>query len=248
MLSLFASFVAAGAFGATPAEVTAAWQAHAQQIAASSAVPVPFDPADAGDLAEILAGHPVSHRFDTANGAYATGAVWVDAPISAVWIVIQDAPHDPPSRMVTVRLPAPDGVRRVYMRLDLPYPLADRQWVADVVTNTGLYGATDGAVWQRQWKLADPALAPAPDDKATWVAESRGAWTLVDTGDGTLVLFSVRTVLGGMIPASIAQGWAVSTVKAGMARVADRARAIPAHYTGDHERVVAPDGAIVPVY
>lgn len=218
------------------------WRAVSPAVAELSAVPVPFDPEDRESLADVTASVPIGQRYDTPSGSYATGAVWVDAPIESVWIVIQDAPHDPPSRVTTTRLPAPAGVRRVYMTLDLPYPLADRQWVADVTTNTRVHTATGGTVWQRQWTLADPALAPAPDPKAAWVGESKGAWTLVDTGNGTLVLFTVRTVLGGVIPASIAQGWAVGTLKSTMARVIERSRAIPEHYVGDHEVIVTPTG------
>jgi hypothetical protein len=210
-----------------------------------SPVPVPFAEADA---AELLAGRPTAHRFDTDGGAYATGAVWIDAPIEAVWIAIQDAPHDPPGRMTFARLDAPAGMRRVHATLDLPYPLADRQWVSDVTTAKRLYDATGGQVWQRQWSMGDPTLVVAPDPKAAWLTENRGAWTLVDADGGTLALFSVRTVLGGLIPQPIAQAWAIGTIKSSMTDLAVRAKGMPAHYVAGHEVVRTPEGGVIPYW
>jgi hypothetical protein len=42
--------------------------------------------------------------------------------------------------------------------------------------------------------------------------------------------------------ASITQAWAVRTLRASLQQVADRAKAMGAHYTADHERVLTPDG------
>lgn len=235
--------VSSAALAAPPADLARRWEVHAATIARLSEVPVPLGP---DDLAELAQGQPVARRYDTAAGAYATGAVWIDAPIEAVWIALNDGPHDPPSRVSLTRLPTQAPMRRAYMLLDLPFPLADRQWVVDVRTNTALYEATDGAIWQRQWDLGDPTLAPAPDPKAVWVEENRGSWTLMSAEEGTLVLFSVRSVLGGAVPASIAQSWAAGTLKTALGRLVERGQSIPSHYAADHERVLTPSGEAIP--
>jgi hypothetical protein len=230
------------ALAAAPTDLLDQWHAEADVVAAKSPVPVPLGP---DDVAELLAGRSVARRFDTPSGAYATGAVWVPAPIDAVWVVLQDAPHDPPSKVSVQRLQSPPGMRRVYMKLDLPFPLSDRQWVADVVTNGSLYDASGGDVWQRQWTLGDPGLAPSPDPDGVWVQESRGAWTLLAVGDGTLVLFSVRSVLGGALPESITQAFAIGQIRTALDRVSRRAQEIPAHYVAGHERITDPGGTAI---
>lgn len=230
---------------AAPADLAARWEAVAQKVASHSAIPVPFGP---DDVADLQRGRTVARRYDTEQGAYATGAIYVEAPIEAVWVAINDAPHDPPSRVSVERLPSAPGQRLVYMKLDLPFPLADRQWVADVRGNAALFGASEGAVWQRQWTLGDRALAPTPDDGAVWINENRGAWTLLDLGEGTLVLFSVRTVLGGVVPASIAQSWAAGTLRGGLERLAERAVGMRSHYVAGHETVLNPTGSVVPTW
>jgi hypothetical protein len=230
---------------AAPDDLVEQWQAHAATVSAGSPVPIPFD---AQDAAVLQAGEVAAHRFDTPEGAYAVGAVWIDAPIEAVWVTIQDAPHDPPGRITTRRLAAPAGLRRVHMTLDLPFPLADRQWVAEVRTAPALTSATGGDVWQRRWDVGDPALATAPDDGAAWVEVNRGAWTLLRTDQGTLAVFSVRTVLGGLVPAPIAEAWAVGTLKRSLAQVAARAEGVQSHYVAGHEPVVGPDGRPIPVW
>ncbi|MEQ1508237.1 MAG: hypothetical protein ABMB14_38760 [Myxococcota bacterium] len=237
-------------------DIEADWTAVAPTVAARSAVPIPFTGAE---LAALVGSKPIARRFDTPDGAFAVGAVWVAAPIEDLWVVLQDAMHDAaspgPSRLTQRRLTAgvgPEQTKQVYMHLDLPYPLTDRQWVVVVSTNAPLYQATGGQVWQRRWVLGDPASAgppgsaTGPDPDATWLPDTRGAWTLLESHGGTVVQFSVRTVLGGLVPSSIAQGWAVSTVRGALERVAARATSLPGHYDAAHEVVYAPDGAPIP--
>lgn len=230
------------AAAAPPADLAQRWDDVADEIRDQSPVPVPLS---AADIARLGEGAIPASRYDTPSGSYATGALWVDAPLDAVWVVLQDAPHDPPSRVTLERLPAPAGLRRVYMRLDLPFPLSDRQWVAEVRTNRGLYDATGGVVWQREWSLGDPASAPHADPSGVWVQESRGAWTLMEVEGGTLVLFSVRSKLGGALPESITNTFAVAEVRTAMAQLAHRASTLSGHYVSGHEVVLRPDGTAV---
>jgi len=234
-------FFAALAASAAPSDLAARWAKVEPAIRAHTAVPVPLS---LDDVTTIQGGEVAASRFDTDQGAYATGAVWLDAPIEQVWLVLNDGPHEPPGRVTVRVLESPPTVRRVHMTLALPFPIADRQWVSDIVPNRALYDATGGVVWQRQWNLADPALATV-EDGAVWLKENRGAWTLVDTGDGTLMLFTVRTVLGGLVPTSIANGWAIRSLRRTFQETGPRANQMPAHYTADHFVVRTPAGVEV---
>jgi hypothetical protein len=223
------------------APVAEAWAGNSAAVSRASPVPVGLRESD---LPTLLAGGTVARRTETEQGIYATGAVLVDTSIEAAWITIQDAIDDPESRVrVEWVTGAPPGVRRVYNVLPLPFPLADRQWVMDLTNNRALFDATGGAVWQRTWREVDPQLAPSPSPTAEWLPTNRGAWTLLPTDDGVLVLFSVRTVFGGMIPAGLSNSWAVSTLHSSLKHLEARAKAMPAHYAPDHEPVLTPAGA-----
>ncbi|MEM6927480.1 MAG: hypothetical protein AAF602_11150 [Myxococcota bacterium] len=227
---------------AAPDDLAARWAAVQPTIAERTPVPVPLS---AADLASLAKGESVASRFDTDRGSYATAAIWVNAPIDQVWLVVCDGEHEPADRSTVRVLDAPPGIRRVHITLALPWPIADRQWVSDIVPSRGLYDATSGRVWQRTWDLKDPALATDPD-KGVWLKENRGAWTLVDVGQGTLMLFTVRTVLGGMLPASITQGWAVRRLRTQFEETEARALGMVEHYDESHFVVKSPAGREIP--
>lgn len=219
------------------------WAANSAAIARASPVPVVLS---AADFATLRGGQVVARRTESAQGMFATGAVLVDVAIEMAWITIQDAPHDPGSRVRSVWLDgAPVGIRRTYNTMDLPFPLADRQWVLELTANRPLFDATGGAVWQRTWHEVDPSLAPAPDPGAEWLPEARGAWTLLATDQGTVMLFSIRTVLGGAIPAGLTNSWAVPTLRTSLAHFAERAKTMSAHYGPSHDRVLTPAGTTI---
>src|SRR5688500_13286661 len=160
-----------------PAALAGAWRGAADDVAAHGAVPVALAQ---DDFAELARGAVVAHRADAPDGAYATGAVWLPVPVELAWVAVQDPAHRPIGRAAAEeRLPSEPSRRRVYLKLALPWPLADRQWVAELTNNRALYDASGGRIWQRRWQLADPSLAPAPDPDAVWVEENQGAWTLV---------------------------------------------------------------------
>jgi hypothetical protein len=100
-------------------------------------------------------------------------------------------------------------------------------------------------VWQRRWTLGDAAAAPQPDPDAVWLTDNDGAWTLIDTGDGALCVLSIHTVLGGSIPAGIAQTWATGALTRSLRTLAEMARGTAAHYGAEHDRVYTPDGAAI---
>ncbi len=231
-------FLLASIAAAVPPDLAAQWEKVEPEIRARTPVPVPLSP---DDLVSIAKGEPVASRFDTEQGAYATAAIWLDAPVEQVWLVVNDGEHEPASRSRTRVLEGPSGVRRVHITLELPWPIADRQWVSDIVPNRALYDATGGKVWQRTWELRDSSLATEPEN-GVWLKENRGAWTLVEVGQGTLMLFTVRTVLGGLLPNSITQGWAVRRLRTQFVETGPRALAMTDHYGADHFAIHDPTG------
>lgn len=239
MISLFALSALAA-----PSDLFDRWQQVAAQVRAVTPVPVPLT---ADEAAAIVRGEVIASRFDTDDGAYATGAAYVDAPVGAVWLVINDGEHQESSRAKLRVLQASPSFRRVHITLELPFPVSDRQWVSDIVPNPDLFAITDGRVWQRQWTLGDRTLATSPD-KAVWLKENRGAWTMVDLGEGTLVLFSVRTVLGGLLPASVTRAWAIRSLRRSLGELEPRAQEMREHYDAAHRRIADPSGREIPCF
>lgn len=227
------------------ASLQAAWERDSAAVEAlGPGVPMSFTD---HDFVALARGEAISRRLDTPEGAFATGAMWIAAPIAATWIATQDAGDRPLSSSNHEWLPgATPTMRHTYMRVDLPWPISDRQWVAEFRANSAVYAATDRRVWQRSWTLADRALALHPDPDAMWITEATGAWTLLDTGEGALAVFAVRTVLGGSIPPSLSQTWAVSTLKNTLRKLAEQAPTVPEHYDAAHTPMYAPDGVLLP--
>lgn len=200
-------------------------------------------PLTAADLATLATGEPVAHRVDAESQAAATAWIWVDAPVAETWVAIQDAAHRPLGRADTQFLPGDTpGRRKVYVRLDLPWPVADRQWLAEYVSDAEAWAGTGGKVWRRTWSLVDPVEAPDPDPSAVWVTENRGRWTLVAAGEGTLACVSVHTAFGGAVPREISQTWATGSLKRMLRTLAAIAPEMATHYDAGHAVVYAPDG------
>jgi hypothetical protein len=202
----------------------------------------------ADDFDVLATGEPVAHRIDTDSGAYAVGAMWIAASPASVWVTLQDTRHRPiMAGANSTWLPGETPTHRdVYMLLDLPWPVSDRQWVGDFRAATAAYDATSGRVWQRRWTVGDPALASAPDPDAIWVETNEGAWTLIAVDGGTLCVLSIRTVLGGAIPTDLAQSWAKGSMKSTMRTLGELAPGTAAHYAAGHVVIYDPDGVALP--
>jgi hypothetical protein len=224
--------------------LAAAWNADQAAIDRLGPTPIRLTNEDYDRLAE---GGPVVHRVDGTDGGYASGAIWVQAPVGLAWVTIQDSGDRPLSADVVYE-PLPGetpGRRLVYSRLALPWPVADRQWVSDFASNGALFAATAGRIWQRRWTLGEPSLAPAPDANAVWVEENTGAWTLLEVDDGTLCVVGVHSALGGPVPQWVTQSLAVSTLRSMLQRLASLAPGTRAHYGAAHPQVIDPAGAPV---
>ncbi len=223
-----------------------AWQAD---IAALHASGVGGNLA-AADFVVLAKGNPVVHHVDTPEGSFAVAAIWIPTALPMAWIAVQDARDRPLSNGVVQEwLPGGvlGGARQIYMRLDLPWPVADRQWVSDLGPDAALFAKTEGRVWRFSWTLADPALAPNPLADAVWVEENRGSWTLLGVEGGTLCVLSVRSLVGGSIPAAVSQSFARSTLQRTLRTLAEFGPGTAAHYRAPHPVLHTPDSGVVPL-
>jgi hypothetical protein len=230
---------------ATPVELRAASGQDAGARDTHDPLKVQLLPAD---FEALGASRSISRRFDGPDGAYAMGAIVVDMPKEEVWVAIQDGLHFPEPPVTVTWLPSTAQKRLVYMYVDLPAILSDRQCVVEFTANDALAAATHDHTWQRSWKVVDPAHATHADPDAVWISTNTGAWTLTQVGDQTLVVFVVRTVLGGMLPESITGRWAVGTVDNALAKLRVRAASMPTHYDAAHDPVLRPDGSTLPAF
>jgi hypothetical protein len=194
-----------------------------------------------------LAGAGVVRQVVHRDGAdMAVGAIWTAASQAAAWISTFDGWHRSLSGDATntTKLPGCTDMRRlVHTHLDLPWPMSDRQWVVDNRPNTALWSATEGRVWERAWEVAPATLATAPVAGALWVDTNQGAWQFIEAEGGTLVLFGVRSSMGGVIPDSLTVQWSRQTLGEALRRLDDFATTMAAHYVGAHEVIWGPMGA-----
>lgn len=242
MPTLLALAFAAGTARAAPsaADLALAWDAVKGELSAGQAGAL-----GAKDLETLAAGRTISRRRDDPAGAVAFGAIVAAVPVDAFWVAIHDARHDPDAANPVTSTWLDGGTptsQVVYMTMQLPWPITDRQWVCALRADPKVFAATGGKAWRRTWNVGDPTLAPAPDPDATWVTENSGSWVLIPVGDHTLAVFETRTVLGGAIPEPIAQGWAVRALDDSLKLVASRAARMPAHYDAAHDTLHRPDG------
>lgn len=226
--------------GPTAAELAAAWGEVKGSLSAGQAGAL-----SAKDFESLAGGRTLSRRRDDPEGAVAFGAIVAPVPVEAFWVSIQDARHDPDAANPISSVWLPGGTptsQDVYMTMQLPWPLTDRQWVCALRSDPALYAATGGKAWRRSWTVGDPKLVTAADPDAMWVSQAIGSWVLVPIGTSTLAVFETRTVLGGAIPEPIAQGWAVRALDSSLKLVAARAARMPGHYDATHPTLHRPDG------
>src|SRR5262249_61853263 len=99
-----------------------------------------------------------------------------------------------------------------YERIDLPWPLAPRQWVITVTNNLPLLQATADQVWERTWHLSDQRGAKGEVPNGVWVTVNEGGWFLCDLAGGTLLGYHVRSVVGGIVPDEVVTRWSYATI------------------------------------
>lgn len=197
------------------------------------------------DLEDIAEGELIKgmERID-AGGAYIMAAAWVDVPREAVWIALLDRQHFPlVAGLRQTPMAQPRADEMLYQQLDVPWPVTDRQWVIDV------WNVADGAsgdIWVRRWSTGSPDLITSPDPEADWVEVNEGIWQLVEVDGGTFMVFSTRTVLGGMLPEEATMRWALLTIDNLVEEVSSAAANMGEHYTHHHAPIARPGGGAIP--
>lgn len=234
------------ALAAPSAEALAeAWRAEMPALNRAARLPVAL--ADA-EFTQLARGQASRHREARGGADRVVGALWTALPRDTIWVAILDDQHfDLVSGLVEEQLPGTGALRKLlYQRLDLPWPLADRQWVIDIQSNTALARESGGAVWERSWTLADAGLAKNATPDAVWTTTNEGGWLLLEAGGGTLMIYHVRSDVGGSVPDGASAEWAWSTLDELLKTTAKRAAGLASHYTASHAPLYRPDGQPVP--
>ena len=228
------------------AALEAVWEAHRATLDAHAVYPLRFDGAF---WAKVAAGE-VGRRRDSLDGTdRILGLVLVPAARDTTWVAIQDPHAGTIEGFVDEDLPGSTFARRiVYQRITLPWPLAPRQWVVEVVNNDVLRERTGGAVWERTWTLSDQRGAAAEVPAGVWLPVNDGGWFVLDAAPaGTLVGYHARTSIGGAVPDEAAVRWSYGTLSRMLGDIRDRAATwVDGHYVGAHAPVLRPDRTEVP--
>lgn len=177
-------------------------------------------------------------------------ALWIaaldpDAPISGIF-------HD-------YRLEYDgQGGSRWCVYLDLPWPLADRMWVADLSKNIDMARAADGYFWEHRWDLTpggrellrevvadgklDDITLDAVDD-AIYLPVNRGGLIAVPYDEETtLIIYHLSTVVGGFIPDAMVRLFSREQIDSFLDAIERSSAGIYEHYTPTHERVYSGAG------
>jgi hypothetical protein len=234
------------ALAAAPAatELESAWERWRSQLDAGAEYAFRFAP----DEWSRLAAGEVARRRERLDGTDRVLAVrWVPADVDTTWLAIHDPHGAEVHDFVEEELPGTTFQRRiVYQRIELPWPLAPRQWVVEVRNNLSLMASTNGAVWERTWRLSSQRGAAAEHPSALWLPVNEGGWFLVDAAGGTLLGYHVRTVVGGVVPDEAAVQWSYATLSSLLDGIADRVPFERRHYVAGHAPVLRPDGTPIP--
>ena len=70
---------------------------------------------------------------------------------------------------------------------------------------------------------------------------------MIELAGGTLLVYQVRTVVGGAVPDEVVTRWSMGTLKGLLGGVVERASSMSAHYDAGHTPVRRPDGTLIPL-
>lgn len=221
-----------------------AWEQWREALDRHARHPFTFDAA----IWDKLAQGAVAKRRDRLDGTdRVIGVRWVDADLDTTWLAIHDPHGEYVDGAVYETLPGSTVDRRfAYQRIALPWPLAARQWVIEIQNNLPLMAATQERVWERSWALSDRRGAKNESDSAVWLPVNEGGWFLAESVGGTLLVYHVRTSVGGVVPDEAAARWAFSTLDGMLTKIAERTVWARSHYRGAHEDVHRPGNTVVP--
>ncbi len=242
MVALIVSMVA----WATPsaAELEAAWEGWRPQLDAHAVHPFRFS---AQEWAKLAEGKVIRRRERLQGTDRVLGFVWSPADPDTTWLALQDRHGEVVDGFSEVLLSGSlIGDKVSFQRIELPWPLAARQWVIAVENNQALRSATQDKVWERSWTLSDRRDLPDPPKDGVWLDVNEGGWYLIEAGGGTLLGYHVRTTIGGIVPDEAATRWSFSTITGMLQKVVDRTDWIRGHYVAGHEPMTRPSASEIP--
>jgi hypothetical protein len=243
---LAAIAVAAPAVAPDAAALAQGWEQWRTALDGSARHPLHLD----DESWQRIARGEIAKRRDRLDGTdRVIGVAWVGAGVEAVWVAMYDGHGQYADNVVYEELPGSTFESRyVYQRIDLPWPFADRQWVIRVEDNPRLRVATGGQVWERTWDLSDRRGAAAEDPRSVWLDVNEGGWLLAPAAGGTLLVYHVRTSIGGIVPDEAALRWSFSQLDGMLGKIVERTGWVRGHYIGAHEPVRRPDGAPIQTF
>lgn len=227
----------------SPGALESGWPAIRDQLK-GAIYPIDFSEKE---LAVLQKGK-VAKRRERLDGAdRVLGAVWCDASREHTWMAVQDSDHwDAVSGFYEEVLSGGLHERKIaFQHLDLPWPFVNRQYTLEIVNNHALREAT--GIWERTWDISDVRGAKGEEAGAIWVDVNDGGWVWAELGGGTLLVYHVRTVIGGNIPDEAATRYAYATLGSLLRDACEKAEAAPSHYVGEHPPIQLPDGSYVPL-
>ncbi|MCB9766321.1 MAG: hypothetical protein H6739_41480 [Alphaproteobacteria bacterium] len=223
-----------------------AWLAHQPARDVHSKYPIHLRSRDFDVLAK---GDIVARIVRSDTGDRVLGAFVSDVSRLRLWLAVQDAPHrvDDPS-LVQVFQPGTTLTHQLlYLHIDTPWPVQDRQSMVDIRYNGPLRVQSGDGIWERTWRTGTPDQASAPDPEALWMPVNEGGWQLVEVGGGkTLGVVSLRLDIGGAVPEEVAMRWGLATLDNTLQGIIDAGRTMHTHYVPGHEPIAMPDGAPIP--
>jgi len=196
---------------------------------------------------EIVAGIEVVENIKAGKG-YAIGVF--NVPISKVWRGVCDEDHHAGSLKVS-RSETVEGQPRahghtLYQFLDVPI-VSDRWWLVQMSFNDRLFASSGSRAWELSWvdRQQDQALKQRLGAdytrKGVGVAWTKGAWLMVDLGNGkTFVEYHTWSDPGGKVPVGPATRFATSEVRNNLKSMVEFS---VSHASTCPERFYKPDGS-----
>lgn len=198
------------------------------------------------DIGALNTGHtvikvlksPRESQVDSDDGFGVLAMKIVEAPRLLVWLAMIADSEELDGRFTRAVLSAgPTGSKVRYQHINLPWPFKDRHWVIQVENNVDIAHASDGAIWERRWKLHDRGeqlIDAAYRDgtitgvtqenlaKSIYLPTNRGSWTVLELEhEQTLVAAFVDLRLGGLIPDGLVRGYIKRELQNGLATLDD---------------------------
>jgi len=195
---------------------------------------------------EIVTGIEVVADVKAAKGY---GIAVFEIPIQTLWKAITDEDHHagnlPVAHSKTIDGRPRTNDHTIFQYIDVPI-LTDRWWLVRIRYNNALFSASAGRAWELWWvdRLREPALRTRLDtsiiEDGMPIAWSKGAWLLVDLGNGkTLVEYHTWSDPGGSVPVGPATRFAAGEVKDNLKSMSEFARTHTPSCKGNYFK---PDG------